>query len=207
MADKIIDEFIIPKCTGKAFRVNKGQRLRVIEHEAKQVAAMLFFNAHNYKEQCMGRFSGDLCQALGIGNHYKPARIYSKVPYENIMLTVTEDTAGRHFAGPHCTGAMMRVWNAGGHRSCSDNFAEALAEFGLTLEDIYSPAAFHAFANVVIDPMGDGAISIDPPTAKEGDYIEFRAEMDILAVVSACPDDVSQMNDRACKSIKIQILE
>lgn len=207
MAEKVMDEFIVPACSGEAFRVNKGQMLRVIEHEAKQTAAIIFLNAHNYKEQCMGRFSGDLSQALGIGNHYRPGKIFSKVPYENVMVTVVKDTVGRHFAGPHCTREMMRIWNAPGHRSCSDNFADALSEYGLTLEDIYSPAAFHAFANVVIDPKGDGKIRIEPPTAEVGDYIEFLAEMDILAVVSACPDDISPMNDHSCKPIKIQIVE
>jgi len=49
---------------------------------------------------------------------------------------------------------MMDIWKAPGHRSCSDNFSDALSDFGVTLEDIYSPATFNAFANVHISPKG-----------------------------------------------------
>ena len=77
----------------------------------------------------------------------------------------------------------------------------------MELEDIYSPSVLNAFANVSIDPNGDGSVSIAPPRSVEGDYIEFRAEMDVLAVISVCPDDVSAMNDQSCKAIKIQIID
>lgn len=207
MPQKVINEFVIPKCAGKAFVVNKGQALRVIEHEGKQVAGLIFLNAHNHKEQFVARFSGALNEVLGIGNHYRLGKLFSKVPYENVMLTVTQDKVGRHYLGPHCTRTMMDIWKAPGHRSCSDNFSDALSDFGLTLEDVYSPATFNAFANVHIDPKGDGTIRIDPPLAERDDYIEFLAEMDVLVVVSVCPDDISPMNDHSCKAVKIQILE
>ena len=102
---------------------------------------------------------------------------------------------------------MMDIWQAPGHRSCSDNFSDALSEFGLELKDIYSPSVFNAFANVYIDAKGDGSVNIAPPRSTQGDYIEFRAEMDVLAVVSVCPDDISPMNDHTLKAIKIQIFD
>ena len=71
-----------------------------------------------------------------------------------------------------------------------------------------SPSAFHAFANNFrIASKGDGTLRIDPPRTEKGDYIEFLAEMDVLVVVSVCPDDKSAMNDYACKDIQIQVLE
>lgn len=208
MPTKTVDEFVVPKCTGKAFVVNKGQTFRVIEHEGKQVASLVFFNAHNYKEQCMTAYSSALSGLLlGTNNRYKPGKLFSKVPYENLMLTVSDDKISHHFMGAHCTKKMMAIWKAPGHRSCSDNFSDALSGFGLTLEDIYSPSAFNAFANVRISPKGDGAIRIDPPKAEKGDYIEFLAEMDVLVAVSACPDDITPMNNHSCKAVRVQILE
>lgn len=206
---KVINEFIIPRCSGKAFRVNKDQVFRVIEHEGKQVAGLIFLNAHNYKEQFMAEFSGGLnyFHPSAMGSHYRLSKLYSKVPYENVMLTVTDNKIGDHFLGPHCTKTMMDIWKVPGHRSCSDNFSDALEEFGLALEDIYSPSVFNAFANVRIDPKGDGTICIDPPRTEKGDYIEFLAEMDVLVAASACPDDKSAMNDHSCKAIQIRILE
>ena len=210
MPSKVINEFVIPKCTGKAFRVNKGQVFRVIEYEGKQVAGLIFLNANNYKEQFMAEFSGGLnyFHPSRIGSHYRLSKLYSKVPYENVMLTVTDNKTGDHFLGPHCTRTMMDILKAPGHRSCSDNFADALGEFGLELEDIYSPSVFNAFANnFQIDPKGDGTIRIGPPRTEKGDYIEFLAEMDVLVAVSVCPDDKSAMNDYSCKAIKIQIYD
>lgn len=209
MSSKVIAEFVIPKCTGKAFKVDKGQTFRVIEYEGKQVASLMFFNAHNFKEQFMAEFSGGLNYAhpAHIGSHYRVTELYSKVPYENVMLTVTDNKIGDHFLGTHCTKTMMEIWNAPGHRSCSDNFSDALAEFGLALEDVYSPSVLNAFANASIDPEGDGTLRVEPPRSEEGDYIEFQAEMDVLVAVSVCPDDLSAMNDHACKAIQIQISE
>ena len=212
MAEKIIHEFVIPKSTGKAFRVNKGQVFRVVEHEGKQVASLMFFNANNYKEQFMAEFSGGLNYFqppdLGsVGSHYRLGELYSKVPYENVMLTVTDNKIGDHFLGTHCTKTTMEVLQVPGHRSCSDNFSDALCEFGLQLEDIYSPSVLNAFANVRIDTKGDGAISIGAPRSEKGDYIEFKADMDVLVAVSACPDDQSAINDYLCKAIGIQIME
>lgn len=212
MLGKVIEDFVIPRCTGKAFKVYNGQLFRVIEHEGKQVASLMFFNAHNYKEQFMAEFSGGLNYFqppdLGkIGSHYRLGELYSKVPYENLMLTVTDNKIGDHFLGTHCTRTTMDILKAPGQRSCSDNFSDALQEFGLQLEDVYSPSVLNAFANARIDTNSDGAIRIDPPRSKKGDYIEFQANMDVLVAVSACPDDISPMNDRSCKAIQIQIMK
>lgn len=212
MPGKLIEEFVIPKCTGKAFMLDKGQLFRVIEHEGKQVASLMFFNAHDYREQFMAEFSGGLNYFqppdLGsVGSHYRLGELFSKVPYENLMLTVTDNKIGDHFLGTHCTKTTMDILKAPGHRSCSDNFSDALSEFGLALEDIYSPSVFNAFANVIIDQFGDGNIRVEPPRSKQGDYIEFQAEMDVLVAVSACPDDKSAINDHTCKAIRIQISE
>jgi len=205
--DRIVEHFVISRGTARAFILSNGQRLRVIEHDGGQVASLLALNAHDHKEQGMARFSGNLSQMLGTGNHYRLGTIFSKVPYERPMLTVTRDTVGHHFLGPHCTGRMMEMWGAPGHRSCSDSFAEALPEFGLTLEDIYSPASINLFANTYVESTGDGRIHLLSPTAGAGDLVEFRAEMDVLVVVSACPDDVSPLNGHACKPIAIQIVD
>jgi uncharacterized protein YcgI (DUF1989 family) len=209
MGRRIIEEFVIPKCTGKAFRLDSGQLLRVIQHEGKQVAGLIFLNAHNYKEQFMAEFSGGLnyFHPDRPGSHYRLGRLYSKVPYENEMLAVTENPIGDHFLGPHCTPTTMELLGVPGHRSCSDNFSEALREFGLELEDIYSPSVLHAFANVRIETGGDGRILIEPPRSTVGDFIELQAEMDVLAVISTCPDDQTPMNDHECKAVKVQILE
>ena len=212
MSKELVEEFSVPKCSGMAFNVEAGKYFRVIESEGKQVAGLMFYNAHNYKEQFMAEFSGGLNYfqppELGkVGSHYRLGELYSKVPYENLMLTVTDNRLGDHFLGTHCSRLMMEVLGTAGHRSCSDNFADALRGYGLELDDVYSPSVLNVFANVHIDTRGDGEISIQPPRSQKGDYIEFLATMDLLVVVSACPDDITPMNDHDCKSLQIQIYQ
>ena len=207
MSGAVVEEFLVPACSGKAFRVAKGQTLRVIQEEGGQVAGLLVFNANDYKEQGMARFSGNLSEMLKTGNHYRLGTVFSKVPYEQPMLTVTEDSVGHHFLGPHCTGKMMELWGSPGHRSCSDNYRDALAEFGLALDDVYSPASINLFANPYIESTGDGRLTMSPPTAVKGDHVDFLAEMDVLVALSACPDDVSLQNGRRCKPVRVQILD
>jgi len=204
MPYKIIDEFVIPKCTGKAFIVKKGQAIRVIAHEGKQVADIAFLNAHNYKEQFAARHSMMLNNAEGLGSLERITKLYSKPPWENIMLTVTDDKVGAHVLGGHCS---EKTWelesHQPGHRSCSDNFDECLREFGLSLEDMDSCGVFNVFMKQTIDEKGK--VHFRPPVAEKGDYIDFRAEMDVLVAVSMCPHE-DEVNDFEPKAMKFQIL-
>jgi hypothetical protein len=88
-----------------------------------------------------------------------------------------------------------------GHRSCQENLAEALAPFGVSGDDIVD--IFNVFMNVELRP--DGSFEILPPTARKGDYIELRAEMDVLAAVSACPADRNATNDGRAKPLGITL--
>ena len=60
MVWKVIEDLIVPKCSGKTLRVNKGQVFRVMEHEGKQVLDLTFLNAHNYKEHFAAEYSAML---------------------------------------------------------------------------------------------------------------------------------------------------
>jgi len=202
---KIVNEFIIPKCTGKGFIVRKGEVLRIIDHVGPQVADVVFFNAHDYKEQFSARWSVFLNSMEGIGGFKKITKLYSKRPWENVMLTVIDDKVGVHVFGGHCTKRYYELLNHSGHRSCSDNFEEALKEFEIRLEDLDSSGVFNVFMNETIDE--DGTIRIVPPLARQGDFIDLLAEMDVLVGFSNCPDDVDPCNGYECKDMKVQILK
>ncbi len=94
MGWKIIEDVVVPKCTGKTMKINKGQTFRVIEHEGKQVVDLTFLNAQNYKEHFAAEFSAILNSMQGIGGYHRLTKLYSKPPYENVMATVTDDKVG-----------------------------------------------------------------------------------------------------------------
>ncbi|GAI27711.1 unnamed protein product [marine sediment metagenome] len=205
MTRKIADEFVIPKCTGKAFIVKKGQVLRVIAHEGKQVADIIFLNAHNYKEQFAARHSVAVNVAEGLGNAGRITKLYSKPPWENVMLTVIDDKVSVHHLAGHCTRKLWEVeCNQPYHRSCSDNFEECLEVFGIRLEDLDSCGVFNVFMRP--PSYEHHKLQFMPPVAEKGDYIDFLAEMDVLVAASMCPHE-DEVNDFEPKAMKFQILE
>ena len=100
---KIVEEFVIPKCSSKAHVVRKGQVLRVIAHEGEQVADIRFLNAHDYREQFAAGYSAALNTRDHIGGVKRIKTLYSKPPWENVMATVIDDKVGDHFFASQCT--------------------------------------------------------------------------------------------------------
>ena len=204
---RLVEEFIIPKCSARAFIVKKGQVLRVIAHEGKQVPDIKFLNAHDYKEQFASRLSTHLNDE-GIGGTKRIKKLYSKPPWERVMLTVIDDKVGDHLMNGSCSATMMELSPdlVEGGKSCMDLFAECLRPYGLTLADLDSAGTFNDWMVVRFEGGENSTWQFFPPSCEKGDYIEFLAEMDILVAATSCPDkDV--INDFKPKGIKYQIFE
>jgi uncharacterized protein YcgI (DUF1989 family) len=203
---KVIEEFIIPKCSSKAFIVKKSQILRVIAHEGKQVADVRFLNAHNYSEQYAAYYSIALNSSAGIGGTKKMSRLYSKPPWQNVMLTVIDDKVGDHLFGAQCTPRLYEIMGEPGHLSCADLFDECLKPYNLSMRDLDSAGVFNVFMPVRYLDDENGTMVFHPPSCKKGDYIDFLAEMDVLVAATSCPND-GIINDFEPKGMKYQILE
>ena len=67
---------------------------------------------------------------------------------------------------------------------CWEILTGALAPWNIPAEDVPSP--LNVFQTMRID-LATGALAIEPGRSKPGDYIEFRAEMNCLCALSACP--------------------
>ncbi|MEO8267098.1 MAG: urea carboxylase-associated family protein [Ilumatobacteraceae bacterium] len=80
---------------------------------------------------------------------------------------------------------------APGHRSCCSNFDEALAELSIRRTSPV-PAPLNLFMNIPWDL--DGAITFEPTVSSPGDSVLFRAEIDLVAIASACPMDIVPIN-------------
>jgi uncharacterized protein YcgI (DUF1989 family) len=93
---------------------------------------------------------------------------------------------------------------SGYHRSCSDNFHEALSATAKNLP--FTPASLNLFMNVPVH--ADGSLERHAPASKAGDYVALRAEMDLLLVLSACPQDVTVINgdDRTPRDVAVRIV-
>jgi uncharacterized protein YcgI (DUF1989 family) len=118
------------------------------------------------------------------------------------MFTILEDRVGRHdFLLTPCSPETFRIiyGHAGHHPSCFENLATSLRPFLIDEDDI--PTTFNIFMNVGVSPSGE--LSIDPPRSKPGDWIDLRAEMDLIVGVTACSAEMS--NNYSFKPIDLEI--
>ena len=201
---RVLEDFVIPAGRGHAFLVPRGAVLRIHLVEDRQVGDCCFFNANDHREVFHVGQSWALNVMLGTGNAKSFRDFYSKPPRENVMLTVLEDTVRNHWGnmGGRCSKRLYELRDGDrDHRSCQENLAEALAPFGVSGDDIVD--IFNVFMNVEVRP--DGSFTILPPSAKKGDYIELRAEMDVLAAISACPADRNATNDGRAKPLGVTV--
>ena len=76
------------------------------------------------------------------------------------------------------------------HPNCEDNLKGAMADRGVVLGDV--PCPWNLFEHAPVD--GEGVLRDEPSAAAAGDYVELRAELDIVLVCSACPSMVGDIS-------------
>lgn len=179
--------------SGTAFRLAKGQRLRVIDPQGQQVSDLLAFNADDTAEVISSGRTLDYASKLYLTTGDP---LYSN--RSNVMLRIIEDTVGRHdFLLTPCSKDTFRIiyGDVDPHQGCFGNLAQALAPFGIAADQI--PTAFNIFMNVTVST--EGRLTVEPPLSKAGDHIVLEAEMDLIVALTAC--SALQSNNYAFKPI------
>ncbi len=165
-------------------RIRKGQVVRILDLEGNQAVDTLFYSARNHEERYDAnttiREQGNIYLTTG-------TRLLSNEG--NPMLSIIADTCGRHDTlGGACSAESNTVRYALDKRhmhSCRDSFLMALAEHdqGMDKRDLSSNINF--FMNVPVSP--DGKLRFADGISAAGRYVELRAEMDVLILISNCP--------------------
>jgi hypothetical protein len=188
----------IPPRSGTAFRMAKGQYLTVIDPEGRQVSDLLAFAADDLREVISSGRTLDYANRIYLTTGDK---LYSN--RSTVMLEIVEDRVGRHdFLLTPCSKDTFRIiyGDTDPHRGCFGNLAAALEPYGVEPDQI--PVAFNCFMNVPIN--GDtGAFTVEPPLSKAGDFITFRAEMDLVVALTAC--SALQSNGGSFKPIQYRV--
>jgi len=212
---RVVDKFIVPPLSGKGFTVKAGQLFRIIEVEGPQVVDVAFWNAGNPGEF----FDADRTFQLEGWFVKRYSRLWSQSPWFRPIATCTEDTVitqdadkgyHHHWMGSHCAPEIYEL-RAGltGLNACHLNLLEAIEPFGLTEGNILHNLNVHTKARV--DPM-TGRIYCTTSDAKQGDYIEFYAEIDLLVGVSVCPNgdglnDGTKPQETGVRPVGVEIYE
>ena len=188
----------IEKQSGAAFKMKKGQKLKVTDPEGEQVSDMLLFNAEDIREKISSGKTLDFEETILIteGNFLWSNR-------SRKMMRILEDTNGRNdFLLAPCSPETFKIMynNSGYHPSCFENLHTNLKPFGIEPDDI--PTAFNIFMNVQFQP--GGRLSVDPPQSKAGDFVLFEAQMDLIVGLTACSAEDS--NGGSFKPIHYEII-
>jgi uncharacterized protein len=197
------NEILIPASHARAFEVPKDHVFRLAQVEGGQVADVIFFNNKDRNERFHAGYTAWFGCIRGNGTIRKVAELYSAPPFENVMATVVKDTVGVHFPyiGVRCSRRIYKMRDntqAPPHRTCQDNLAEVIAPYGLEAWDV--PDVFNLWMNVDIDE--NGCFVHRKTLAKKDDYMDLKAEMDLLVAISACPNDTTSLNDYRTKPLK-----
>ncbi len=165
-------------------RIDKGQLFRIVDLEGNQAVDTLFFSAADPRE----RYSASDTIRLQ-GSLYLTTGSVLRSTLGNPMLSIVADTCGRHDTlGGACSSESNTV-RYGHHtrhmHSCRDNFLLAAATSGMRLEKRDLTCNINFFMNVPVTPAGK--LTFEDGISAGGKYVEMRAEMDVLCLISNCP--------------------
>ena len=165
--------------------VEAGQIFRILDLEGNQAADTLFYNAADVSE----RYSA-MDTIREQGNVYLTAGTELLSNLGNTMLTIVADTCGRHDTlGGACATESNTVRYDLEKRcmhACRDSWMLAIAEheaLGLSKRDITHNINF--FMNVPV--TSEGGLTFEDGISAPGKYVELRAEMDVIVLISNCP--------------------
>ncbi|MCG7904015.1 MAG: urea carboxylase-associated family protein [Candidatus Thiodiazotropha lotti] len=165
--------------------VKAGETIRILDLEGNQAADTLFYSADNPAE----RYSA-MDTIREQGNVYLTAGSKLRSNENNVMLEVVADTCGRHDTlGGACATESNTVRYDLEKRcmhACRDSWMLAVAEhpeYGISKRDITHNINF--FMNVPVTAAG--GLTFEDGISAPGKYVELRAEMDVIVLLSNCP--------------------
>ena len=183
-ADAIFSE-VVPAGDYFLKVVKAGQTFRILDLEGNQAADTLFYNADDVSE----RYSA-MDTIREQGNVYLTAGTTLLSNLGNEMLTIVADTCGRHDTlGGACATESNTVRYDLEKRcmhACRDSWMLAIAEheeLGLSKRDITHNINF--FMNVPV--TSQGGLTFADGISAPGKYVEMTAAMDVIVLISNCP--------------------
>lgn len=160
--------------------IKAGSHLRIIDIEGQQAVDFLVFDLADPELRYNNANSIKLNRTVYVSTGF---RLYSD--NAEVLMTVVEDTVGRHDTiGGACSSQVnMLRYGIPNTCACRDNFIAALATRGMSRRDIHANVNF--FMNVPIHE--DGSAEIEEGWSTPGDFVDLRADKDVLVVLSNCP--------------------
>jgi len=180
--------------------VREDQTLCIVDLEGQQAVDTLFYAADDFTERycAQATLAAQGSAYVGVGTRILSNR-------GRAMATMIADSVGAHDTSAGACSCEANTVRFGHHtrymHACRENFVVELAKYAMTKRDIVSNINF--FMNVPILP--DGELAIVDGASKPGDYVVLRAEMDVLCVISNCPQVNNPCNGFKPTPVRVMI--
>jgi uncharacterized protein len=210
--NQVLDVVMPPK-SGRAVELTKGQHIRITDLEGKQVCDVAVFNMENLREKLSTSYSRTRYPMKHVGEYIPRDHLTEGDTLMSTlcrpMMTIIKETAkikGVHDTHHRMCNRYLYETNGYGQRDgCHEQIAAAVAPYGIASEDL--PDTFDLNMNFVHDCLA-GRWWIKEPVNEPGDYVEMRAEMDVLLGLSNCPLDVMvPCNAFNCTPLRVEVFD
>jgi urea carboxylase-associated protein 1 len=185
----VLDEQVAPNGPWSGI-VEKGQVLTIVDVGGNQSADCLIFNAHDTDE----RYSVPDTLAWQGNAYVRTGTVLRSNEGRPLMTVVANEVDRQDTIGGACSKESNSL-RYGHHvvfqHGCRENFLAEGARRGLGARDLVSNLNW--FMNVPVE--ADGALGIVDGLSAPGKRVAVRAEMDVLVLVSNCPQMNNPCND------------
>jgi uncharacterized protein len=183
-----------------SYLLKKGQTLRIIDSEGQQAVDALLYCAADSTERYSAQ---DTLRTQGSAYVDVGTRLISN--RGRVMARITADTCGRHDTSAGCCSCESNAVRFGEatkyQHACRENFILELSKYGLGKRDIVANLNF--FMNVPID--ADGNFTVVDGVSVPGTYVDVAMEMDVIFVISNCPQVNNPCNGFDPTPIRVMI--
>jgi len=177
-AGAVIAREVVPYGWYHTVRLKRGEALRIVDDTGRSSVSLIGWCAHDTSERinCADTVKVQWSAVLSKGR-------VILTDMGRVFLSVIEDTSGAHdlLMGGSTAASTLAVYGEVG-RNTHDNFLAAASKLGLSLADI--PPCVTFFAPVSLDK--EGRFVWTAARKRAGDFVDLRAEADLLLVVSNC---------------------
>ena len=194
---KIGQMYLVPARCGVAVKLSVGQTIRIENTHGTQVCDFWAFCDPDMQEYLSMAHTRTSLESIfpQIGD-----TLVSNTRQQ--MLEIVEDTSpGEHDTIMSCCdiNRYQKLGCKTYHDNCTDNLRMALLAIQRKAPSIPDP--FNLWMNIPV--KSDGQTSFEPTVSKKGDWITMKAHCNLIAVMSACPQDMNPINGVGCNPTEV----
>lgn len=196
---RLISRTVVPAGGRWSAGLARGETLRIVDLEGTQAVDFLCFAADDPHDRYNAGNTIKMQSSIYVA---KGSVLYSD--QARALMKVTGDSCGFHDTIAGCCSTPMNLMRYGvkDTPSCRTNFTNELALWGLGEADVVANVNFFMYVPVT----SEGAADIKPGLSKPGDHVEVEALMDVIAVISNCPQRFNPCNGFEPTPIEVTVL-